>query len=243
MGLEKEDMYPEWRRQALEETYLLFYNDALQAGGPTAIQQLPPPPKAPRSAPVTRPKKGRPSRTRQTPPTRSPEKVSGSFENGSLWRQERWEYEVRKMHASRAPYSPTVGVEPIVNASELGHEIIAKKHSARYCSCSVNPLNNIMDIMSSAAPTEELDREARSLNQVSPPSKAQAKPASTWSKNLGSLSSEDSVGPFDSVSQVGLVGSTPRQEESDGRRKGRISFPPPRSSFQPEVIAKLREAA
>merc|ERR1712136_424246 len=115
------------------------------------------------------------------PPTRSPEKVSGSFENGSLWRQERWEYEVRKMHASRAPYSPTVGVEPIVNASELGHEIIAKKHSARYCSCSVNPLNNIMDIMSSAAPTEELDREARSLNQVSPPSKAQAKPASVRS--------------------------------------------------------------
>lgn len=155
------------------------------------------------------------------------------------------------MHASRAPYSPTVGVEPIVNASELGHEIIAKKHSARYCSCSVNPLNNIMDIMSYAAPTEELDSEARSLkdgarpprDQVSPPSKAQAKPASTWSKNLGSLSSEDSVGPFDSVSQVGLVGSTPTQEESDGRRKGRISFPPPRSSFQPEVIAKLREAA
>merc|ERR1712232_1155767 len=42
--LAPEEMYPAWRRQALEEAYMLFFDDCARQGNPKVLDKLPEPP-------------------------------------------------------------------------------------------------------------------------------------------------------------------------------------------------------
>jgi len=121
-GLEHKNMYPAWRRQALEETYVLFYEDIERAGGQDALQQLPPPPVS------------YDERSQEQVQVGATALGSGRFETGSrLWHSEHWEYELRpNIPASSNSF---FGQDQVAG---VGRKIVDKGRSSRYCMCATD---------------------------------------------------------------------------------------------------------
>jgi len=139
--LEPEGMYPEWRRKALEEAYVLFYEDIVKAGNTKSVEELPPPPL---------------SRGQQQ---HGGEQVDDgltlrnrTFETGSrFWKVDRWEYEIRDAGPKAAimPSSETVPArerDPNESRESMsrGREIASKQQTARYCACATDPFCNMV---------------------------------------------------------------------------------------------------
>lgn len=131
--LEPAGIYPEWRRRALEDAYVLFYEDVVDTSGEGDHFHMPPPPLS--YSNVSR------------PPGRTPGTVQRTFESGSrLWRSERMDYEIREngklmvMPASPLPANSGAGPFQRASAMSKGREIVAKGRSTRYCVCASDPV-------------------------------------------------------------------------------------------------------
>lgn len=82
--LEDENMYPGWRREALEAAYTLFFEDVAASGNQTYLNQLPEPPVG-KTVPLHQ-------ATRKT----AQKDVAGVYQSGSrLWRCTIWEYGIQ----------------------------------------------------------------------------------------------------------------------------------------------------
>eukprot|EP00747_Dinoflagellata_sp_TGD_P103748 gnl/TRDRNA2_/TRDRNA2_169065_c0_seq3.p1 gnl/TRDRNA2_/TRDRNA2_169065_c0~~gnl/TRDRNA2_/TRDRNA2_169065_c0_seq3.p1 ORF type:complete len:372 (-),score=59.73 gnl/TRDRNA2_/TRDRNA2_169065_c0_seq3:160-1224(-) len=161
-ALELDAMYPEWRRQALEEAYVLFYQDAHEAASRNAqgddgsqnadIACLLPPPLS--------------SRVRKELPeggvySHKAAIFSGTYETGSrLWKSERWDYEIRMIGSTNhimpgsdvrdatadGPYPLTSGE---CRRGKIGtaREIVPTSRSVRYCACAADPFAGMVSAL------------------------------------------------------------------------------------------------
>jgi len=127
--LEHEGMYPEWRRQALEDAYILLYEDVLRSGEKDALDKLPEPPLGHTAQGATR-------TSRRGVPSSS--EAEHSFEKGNrFWRSQHWRYEIRE-----SCVGAEVGATP--KSSTTPRDIVSKGSSARYCACATDPLTDIL---------------------------------------------------------------------------------------------------
>eukprot|EP00931_Biecheleriopsis_adriatica_P077665 TRINITY_DN51185_c0_g1_i1.p1 TRINITY_DN51185_c0_g1~~TRINITY_DN51185_c0_g1_i1.p1 ORF type:complete len:287 (-),score=52.85 TRINITY_DN51185_c0_g1_i1:67-927(-) len=90
--LSSEDMYPTWRRQALEEAYRLFYDEVANRGLEEAISQLPEPPTSEEIGFRQLPE----ALVSRSAADRSAYKGCFEDHNACLVYRRRWDYEVRR---------------------------------------------------------------------------------------------------------------------------------------------------
>lgn len=140
--LEPEAMYPEWRRQALEDAYVLFYEDVKRLGGNRALEQLPPPP-------ISYMNDFHNHSNQQDGDADGT--TAGWYEYGSrFWKSLRWDYEIREtapVPVAIMARSPKLGMrdhEKMDFREARGREIVAKGRSARYCACAADPFCNLL---------------------------------------------------------------------------------------------------
>eukprot|EP00927_Polykrikos_kofoidii_P043197 TRINITY_DN37253_c0_g1_i1.p1 TRINITY_DN37253_c0_g1~~TRINITY_DN37253_c0_g1_i1.p1 ORF type:complete len:403 (+),score=45.21 TRINITY_DN37253_c0_g1_i1:130-1338(+) len=126
--LECEAGYPAWRRQALEESYALFFDDVAQHVNSTEICELPEPPTSEATGfkPISHVlASSRASRSAN---------VSGHFERGSRWLlQRRWDYDIKRN-------SSVFRAMPRSESGPRGREIIERGMQERYCVGAVDPV-------------------------------------------------------------------------------------------------------
>jgi len=161
--LEPENMYPEWRRQALEDIYVLFYEDIRKMGGAGALSRLPPPPLSYQQGILPE------HATWEA--GRGADSVSGWFESGSrFWRSVRWEYELRETNPVPIVIMPGGPNNAVIGK---GREIVSKGRSARYCACAADPFCSLVgsiggdreEVKLRSFPQDENDHE-RHMNQM-----------------------------------------------------------------------------
>lgn len=118
--LESENMYPCWRREALEAAYTLFFEDVAASGNASYLNQLPEPPVG-KTVPL-----------HQAVRTTGQQDVAGIYQSGSrLWRCTIWEYGIHKTDGAYVP-----GASEILGHAEGGRQIVLKNRSTRYCACA-----------------------------------------------------------------------------------------------------------
>lgn len=132
--LAPESMFPAWRRQALEEAYMLLYEDMAKQGNVEAIEHLPEPPTS-----AERGDKKIPEGLLNTKSVRGA-RFTNNYEAGHpCCYRRRWEYDIRRTDKN------DVGV--LVNGqkkSVAGREIIATDFSQRACPCATDPLTRFV---------------------------------------------------------------------------------------------------
>lgn len=124
--LQPEGMYPPWRRQALEEAYMMYYEDCARNGDARVLEQLPEPPTSKERGGRAVPEGMLKERVRQG------EAFQGSYDASGLCCARRWEYQIARSSTStkRAPGLPPVSDG---HGRAPGREIVPKGNTSRYC--------------------------------------------------------------------------------------------------------------
>lgn len=243
--LESEGMYPEWRRQALEDTYFLFYEDAARRGVPLAD---------------TLPR-----------PAVSTGEARHAFETGSrLWKSSRWEYEICTADqadtrgglglAARGDVRNGVDASASPESSRgAGRKIVPKGSRTRYCACAVDPLDILLGSVSSRsdcapATEEQQSRQIRSRRQQQEDHLRSTFGPRPRAGDLdapleGPCDLTDARGALDSVSELGRAAHSTGSRAEDGYApttlpaKARVPHQPrlrqarPRDAFSPAFPA------
>lgn len=159
-------MYPDWRRQALEEAYVLFYEDVAKQGNREILEELPQPPTSEELGYRTLPE-GLVSRGVSQGGV-----FSHGYEEGSAFCVKRkWEYDIKRTGAEERGEPKRGG-----GRQALGRQIVSKNRSDRCCVAAVDPVSRVTDYFS--ASDFCLSRNGRSLfSFMSPGSSPQALPA------------------------------------------------------------------
>lgn len=130
--LAPDHMYPAWRRQALEEAYMLFFEDCAKQGNPKALEQLPEPPTSKEIGYRPLPE------GLLDPKTTRGAAFTNTYEAGNpCCIRRRWDYEV-----VRNGPRPRPGERKTV-----GRKIVAKDSQQRYCACAVDPMTRLMQVL------------------------------------------------------------------------------------------------
>eukprot|EP00747_Dinoflagellata_sp_TGD_P221005 gnl/TRDRNA2_/TRDRNA2_92914_c0_seq2.p1 gnl/TRDRNA2_/TRDRNA2_92914_c0~~gnl/TRDRNA2_/TRDRNA2_92914_c0_seq2.p1 ORF type:complete len:319 (+),score=35.89 gnl/TRDRNA2_/TRDRNA2_92914_c0_seq2:95-1051(+) len=121
-----ESMYPAWRRQALEEAYILFYEESAKQRNKEALEHLPRPPTSAelgfRRLPLSLTASD--SHRRQV--------YSHAYEEmGACCHQRKWDYDIRRNKDEVYRAAVAGGVKRVP-----GREITLRDNSARYCACA-----------------------------------------------------------------------------------------------------------
>lgn len=133
-------MYPAWRRQALEEAYMLLYEDMAQQGNKDAIENLPEPPTSAEIGFRKLPEGLLNSRDR------SHRHFSNAYEAGHpCCYRRRWDYDIRR---TSKPVGDLNGDKSKSKRVPAGREIVAKEFSSRACPCAADPLGRFMQTLS-----------------------------------------------------------------------------------------------
>lgn len=142
--LEPDGMYPQWRRQALEKAYVLFYSDiaraAAKGAGDGTLESLPPPPLS--YQPVE------PEGVAEAVEAEGGGSIFGSFESGSrFWLLTQWVYEIKE-RPPRSSVMPGEEQDPNARGESMVklREIATKGRSARYMACATDPFCNLGDM-------------------------------------------------------------------------------------------------
>jgi len=132
--LAPEGMFPAWRRQALEEAYMLLYEDMAKQGNVEAIECLPEPPTS-----EERGDKKIPEgllNTKTIPGGR----FSNKYEAGHpCCYRRRWEYDIRRTDTTGAEISGRSHKKNVA-----GREIVPTDFSQRACPCATDPLSRFV---------------------------------------------------------------------------------------------------
>jgi len=129
--LAPESMYPAWRRQALEEAYMLFFEDCAKQGNPRALEQLPEPPTSKEIGYRPLPE------ALLDPKTTRGAAFTNHYEAGNACCiRRRWDYDVVRNGPRAKPGEKRA----------VGRKIIPKDNSERYCACAVDPMTKLMQI-------------------------------------------------------------------------------------------------
>lgn len=130
--LAPEHMYPAWRRQALEEAYMLFFEDCAKQGNPRALDQLPEPPTSKEIGYRPLPE------GLLDPKTTRGAAFTNTYEAGhACCIRRRWDYEVQRNGPRPKPGE----------RKAAGRKIVAKDAQQRYCACAVDPMTKLMQYM------------------------------------------------------------------------------------------------
>jgi len=129
-SLAPESMYPAWRRQALEEAYMLFFEDCAKQGNPKALNELPEPP-------TSREIGYRPlPEALIDPKTTRGAAFSNTYEVGNACCiRRRWDYDVIRNGPRPRPGEKRAA----------GRKIVAKDSTSRYCTCATAPLSSFAE--------------------------------------------------------------------------------------------------
>lgn len=143
--LAPEAKYPAWRRQALEEAYMLFFEDCAKQGNPKALDHLPEPP-------TSREIGYRPlPEALLDPKTTRGAAFSNMYEVGNACCiRRRWDYDV-----IRNGPRPRAGEK-----RAAGRKIIAKENTERYCVCAADPMTKFIQAFTTEAFCCGRDRKA-----------------------------------------------------------------------------------
>lgn len=127
--LAPESMYPAWRRQALEEAYMLFFEDCAKQGNPKALDHLPEPPTSKEIGYRPLPE------ALLDPKTTRGAAFSNTYEVGNACCIRRsWNYDVIRNGPRPRPGEKRAA----------GRKIVAKDSAERYCTCAVDPLTRLV---------------------------------------------------------------------------------------------------
>lgn len=128
--LAPDSKYPAWRRQALEEAYMLFFEDCAKQGNPQALDYLPEPP-------TSREIGYRPlPEALLDPKTTRGAAFSNVYEAGNACCiRKRWDYDV-----VRNGPRPRAGEK-----RAAGRKIVAKNSSERVCAGAVDPMTKLIE--------------------------------------------------------------------------------------------------
>lgn len=139
--LNPESMYPPWRRQALEEAYMLFFEDVAKQGDRAALEVLPEPPTS-----------------EELGYRRMPEALvsrgaaqgllfSHAYEDGSsCCLTRKWDYDIKRTGPALRMPRITAGREG-KEANAGGRQIIAKGSSDRCCTCATDPISRLAQVI------------------------------------------------------------------------------------------------
>lgn len=187
--LAPESMYPAWRRQALEEAYMLFFEDCAKQGNPQALDNLPEPPTSKEIGYRPLPE------ALLDPKTTRGAAFSHMYESGSACCvRRRWDYDVIRNGPRPKPGEKRTA----------GRKIVAKDSTQRYCACATDPLTKFVQAFTPDAFCCGRDRkgveDAAAAKASSSKDKA-PKDAPTWPPRQGGPSSKKS-GPAANVPAV-----------------------------------------
>lgn len=126
--LENEDGYPAWRRQALEEAYVLFFDDMAKTGDAAALRILPEPPTSEEMG-----FKAIPEHIASYKAALKPV-VTGSFEDRGCIQSRKWDYDIlRDEGLADGPSLDGNAKNPRVAPAR---HIVERGSSERYCGAS-----------------------------------------------------------------------------------------------------------
>jgi len=137
-------MYPDWRRQALEEAYVLFYEDVAKQGVREILEELPEPPTSEELGYRTLPE-GLVSRGVSQGGV-----FSHGYEEGSAFCVKRkWEYDIKRTNASEIAEQRRGGGGG-GGRQALGRQIVSKNRSESCCVAAVDPVTKFTDYFSAS---------------------------------------------------------------------------------------------
>lgn len=159
--LAPESMYPAWRRQALEEAYMLFFEDCAKQGNPKALDNLPEPP-------TSREIGYRPlPEALLDPKTTRGAAFSNTYEVGNACCIRRsWDYDVIRNGPKPRPGEKRA----------TGRKIVAKENTERYCTCATDPVSRLISVLSPEWICCGRDRKALEAAAVPPAAGAGKRP-------------------------------------------------------------------